>query len=126
MSYDVYTAEYQGTTINHVAIFVKTNSDGNGRIFHVTGSVMMGMKYETRDGKSPKDSHSFVPGSLNRIGAVEQSNMSQFEAACEAVEVPGKQYATLNKRIDPSKPLRRCTHWVEDVVAKLLADGIVI
>jgi hypothetical protein len=29
------------------------------------------------------------------------------------------------RRLDPSKPLRRCGEWVQEVVAKALAEGVV-
>jgi hypothetical protein len=125
MSFNVYTAENHGTR-NHIFIFVETGDDKKGRRFHVTGTVLNGMKYETEDYDFPDESASYVQDSLKLVGTVEQSDMARFGAVCEAVEVPGAQMKLNGKLKDPSKPLRRCGEWVQDAVEKLIADGIVM
>lgn len=67
MSYNVYTTEYRGSP-NHVTIFIEIKSDKQGRLFHVTGNILSGITYETREGSNPSQSFSYVPGSL--IGTV--------------------------------------------------------
>lgn len=129
MQLKVYTIEYLGWRGNHVAIFVVQNPEidgtGNGRLYHVIGSIQEGMKYEARDSKPFRESTSFVPGSQILIGTVEDNRMPEFEAICEATLVPGTQMNLRGRVLDPSKPVRRCRKWVEETVGKLLADGIV-
>ena len=55
MSYNVYTAEYIGNP-NHVAIYIETNPNAlqvadRGRLHHVTGNILQGMKYDPRDSR---------------------------------------------------------------------------
>lgn len=123
MSYKVYTTESQGQR-NHISIFVETETDGRGRTFHVIGTILNGMEYQTREDGDPIHSPDHVAGSKTLVGTIEKTDMSRFEAVCEAVEVPGSQVFLNGKRKDPSKPLRRCGDWVKDVKAKLVADGI--
>lgn len=129
MLFNVYTVEYLGWRGNHVAIFVveKPESDGtgSGRLYHVTGSIQEGMKYEARDSKPFRESTSFVPGSQILIGTVKDVSMPDFEAVCEATPVPRRQMNLRGRVLDPSKPVRRCRRWVEEAVEKLLATGIV-
>lgn len=123
ISYLVFTAEYFGRP-NHIAIFVETEPDDDGRIFNVTGDILNGMTYEARPSSNPIHTLSYVLGTLTRIGTVMQQDMPRFEEACEAVEVPEAQLFLNGKPKDPSKPVRRCGEWVEDAKVKLIADGI--
>lgn len=124
MSYSVYTAEYLGSP-NHVGIFVETASDGSGLVFHVVGNILNGMTYEKKPGRRPDDSATFVPGSKVRIGSIEATDLDRFESACKAVPAPGAQLKLNGKPKDPSKPIRRCGEWVQDVKEKVIADKIV-
>jgi len=128
MSYNVYTAEYLGIQRNHISIFVETNErddDKSGRVYHVVGSILDGMTYEVRDGLFPDAEPSYVDGTLALIGTVRKSAMQDFEAVCEAVEVPGRQMTLGGKWLDPSRPVRRCGEWVEDAKRALIEEGVV-
>jgi len=130
MSYKVYTVEYLGKP-NHIAIYVEkepvseSNEKGSGTLYHVVSSILVGMKYENKPSYNFKHSVSFIVDSNVLIGQVKDSDMPLFQAVCEAVPPPGAQLTKRGGRIDSSKPLRRCGEWVEDVVEKLLTDGVV-
>ena len=130
MPYNVYTVEYLGEP-NHVAIYVEkepvseTNKKGSGTLYHVVGSILMGMRYENKLSHNFKHSASFIPDSNVLIRQVEGSDMSLFGLVCETVSPPGAQLTIRGGRIDRSNPLRRCREWVKEVVEKLLTDGLV-
>lgn len=125
MSYNVYTAEYEGHARNHMGIFVKIEDNKNGKLYHVVGSILQGMKYEVKSVHHPTLSNTYVPGTMVLIGTVKKEEMPRFEAACEEVEVPGAQLFLNGQRKDPSKPVRRCREWVDDAREKLITDSIV-
>jgi hypothetical protein len=82
MSYKVYKASYLGAPRNHHAIFVETESDGNGVIFQVTGDIQNGMRYESKKGKRLEDSNSFV--SKEYLGAVSSANFLRVGTVCSS------------------------------------------
>ena len=55
---DVYRAYYWGAVV-HNAIFLETEEDGSGEIYHVTGSVAEGYTYEMIPSKNPARSNRF-------------------------------------------------------------------
>ncbi|KAJ5346737.1 hypothetical protein N7541_009219 [Penicillium brevicompactum] len=96
MSFSVYTAEYLGAP-NHEAIYIETNptaprtSEG-GRLYHVTGNLLQGMKYDPRGSFDPEFSASYVPGTKKVIGSIAQADLTRFETeCCRAVEAPQAQ-----------------------------------
>ena len=113
-----------GNRDNHVGIFVETESDGSGRIYHVVGNILMGMNYEKKRAKQPDLSETFIVGSKKLIGQVGISKMDQFEAICQAIPPPGAQLKLNGEPIDPSIPIRRCAEWVEEVLEQLRKDNI--
>lgn len=123
MSYQVYTVEYLGSP-NHIALFVETGSNGDGTLFHVVGTILQGMRFETKS-NTPDQSATFVKGSKKYIGQVKKEAMAQFETICRSIAPPGAQMTLGGKRKDPSKPLRRCGEWVSEAKSKLVGDGLV-
>lgn len=125
MSFKVRTDEYLGKPRNHIGISVETDPDKNTRrIFHVVGSIVDGMKYETRlSGPHDEDEGCNLCSAL--IGHVEPCDMGRFEEVCKAVEVPGAQVGLDGKRKDSTEPVRRDTDWTAEVVHRLLSEGIV-
>ena len=122
--YKVYITEHFGVR-NHIRLFVEMNpAEGSGRIFHVVGTILQGMEYETRPTGRPNDSPTLIPDSATLIGTVDATLMDQFEAVCQEIPPPAAQVHLNGKPKDPSQPLRRCGDWVQEVKAKLLADGI--
>lgn len=124
MSYTVYTAEYLGSP-NHVGLFVETSSDGSGQIYHVVGTILNGMTYENKLGKKPEDSVSFVPGSKKVVGRIAQADMGKLDSLCRSIPPPARQVMLNGSRIDPSKPLRRCGEWVEEVKTAARSNGLI-
>ncbi|KAL4783458.1 hypothetical protein BJX76DRAFT_348601 [Aspergillus varians] len=109
MSYNVYTAEYSGVP-NHEAIFIEINPGvprlaDAGRLYHVTGNLLMGMKFDPRNSIDPEGSASFVPGTKRKIGTISKDDLAKFEReCCEAVPPP---------------------HWLRDVQKLAFEKGII-
>jgi len=66
-AYDVWKVQYRlglqdpnfNYTRYHTVIFVQTNANGSGRIHHVTGDLVNGMRYENKAGDPPQESETF-------------------------------------------------------------------
>ncbi|KAB8227952.1 uncharacterized protein BDW43DRAFT_233453 [Aspergillus alliaceus] len=129
MSYNVYTAEYAGKP-NYVAIYIETKPNAlqvadRGRLYHVTGNILQGMKYDPRDSRDPIESASFVPGTKIKIRTIAKGDLARFETeCCKAVPPPPAQMTLGGKRLDPSKPLYRCGEWIQDVKKLTFEKGI--
>lgn len=119
MSYQVFLVSYAGVPRDHHAIFVETNSDKTGQIFQVTGDIQNGMTYESKPGKRPEDSASFLKKEL--LGTVSTSNYPRINNVCSQIPPPAKQFNG-PKRIDPSIPLRRCQEWTQEAVEYLTGE----
>jgi hypothetical protein len=124
-SYRVYHALDIGVQRSHQSIFIETHELGKstGHLYHVVGSILEGMKYEDKETKDPRHSASFEKMSF--IGVILSSDIPRFEAVCRSVEVPGRQLDLCSRRLDPSKPLRRCGEWTADAISALHQQGIV-
>ncbi|KAI5465407.1 hypothetical protein BGZ63DRAFT_103589 [Mariannaea sp. PMI_226] len=121
MSYNVYLVASLGMPRDHHALFIETNSDGTGRLIHVTGNVQNGMEFEEREEKRPDDSETFVSKSfLGTIYAECYRNVSEI---CKSNAPPKKQFDG-PKRLYPEEPLRRCQEWTAEVVESLVSKGI--
>lgn len=128
MAYNIYTAEYHGGKLNHIAIFVRDSDappEASGRCYHVTGSVLAGMKFEIRERESPLVAPDHAPDTMLLVGTVSKDKIARFEDVCNATPPPEPQLKLNCKPKDPSKPLRRCGEWVKEVLAKL-KDGILL
>jgi hypothetical protein len=110
---------------SHEAIFIETHEIGNltGHLYHVVGNILEGMKYEDKEIQNPTHSASFEKMSF--IGVMLSSDIPRLDAVCRSVEIPGKQLNLRSKRLDPSKPLRRCGEWTADAISALHQQGIV-
>jgi hypothetical protein len=110
---------------SHESIFIETHELGqsSGHLYHVIGSILNGMTYEDKATENPKDSVSFEKMSF--IGVTLSSDIPRFESVCQSVEVPGRQLDLRSRRLDPSKPLRRCGEWTADAISALHQQGIV-
>lgn len=119
MSYEVYTAEYIGQP-THVAIYIETQPSANeqtrsGLMFHVVGNILQGMTYESRATRDPLLSATYV-AHTKKIGTIAIGDLARFEQRC--------CHAVAQKRKDPSKPLYRCNHWLDDVIRLAFQNGI--
>lgn len=126
MSYSVYTVELLGSgPKNHVRLFVETQENEGGQIFHVVGTILQGMIFETRSDMKPESDVLFVPGSQKYIGQIAQSAMGQWGDLCRSIPPPAAQMNLNGTRKDPTKPLRRCGEWVEEVKEEALRRGLI-
>ncbi|RAL03165.1 uncharacterized protein BO80DRAFT_423137 [Aspergillus ibericus CBS 121593] len=129
MSYPVYTTEEIGER-NHIAIYIETVPDAapqaiRGRLYHVVGTILMGMTYAPRDTPDPETIPGHVPGSKKKIATIAKDDLIRFEQeCCEVVPPPTAQVTISGKRLDPSKPLYRCGGWIEDVKKMAFEKGI--
>lgn len=126
MSYSVYTVELLGSgPRNHVRLFVETQNDGSGQIFHVIGTILQGMTFETRLEIKPESDVLFVPGSQKYVGRIAQSAMGGLDELCRSIPPPAAQMSLNGTRKDKTKPLRRCGEWVEEVREEALRRGLI-
>lgn len=132
MQYNVFTVEFLGqpNKANHVAIYVETKPRGNdhkgsGIKYHVIGTILLGMKYTREISENYMLSPEYVTGADRLIGSISEADVPLLERVCESIPPPASQVALNGRRLDPSKPLRRCGEWVQEVVAKALAEGVV-
>lgn len=132
MHYNVFTVEFLGqpNKANHVAIYVKTNprskdSEGSGIKYHVVGTILLGMKYTRETSENYMLSPEYITGADRLIGSIAETDVPLLERICESIPPPAAQVALNGRRLDPSKPLRRCGEWVQEVVAKALAEVVV-
>lgn len=127
MACNVYTAQYHGAP-NHIALFVRPSHaqpKASGKCFHVTGTILAGMKFEVRDRESPLVAPDHVLDTMVLIGYVREGDMDRFEETCRTVPPPEPQMKLNGKPEDSSKSLRRCREWVEEAIEKLRAEGII-
>lgn len=121
MSYCIYKVASLGAPRNHNAIFVETDASGGGVVFHVTGDIQNGMRFETKAAKRPEDSVTFVDKTL--LGWVTAGNFQYIEGVCRGVPPPLKQFDG-PKRLYPKEPLRRCQEWTNETILALNANGL--
>jgi hypothetical protein len=118
--YPVFLVESLGAPRNHQSLLVEIHSK-RGTIFHVTGNIQEGMVFEVKDTDTPEQcSPTFI--SRSEIGKISSSKLSLFKQICEANPPPTKQFNG-PRRLDPTKPLRRCQEWTLETINALRAQG---
>ena len=132
MQYNVFRVEFLGqpNKSNHVAIHVETrpksnDHEGAGIKYHVVGTILLGMKYERQATENYVLSPEYIAGAERLIGRVNEVDMPLLEQICESIPPPGAQVSLNGRRLDPSKPLRRCGEWIQEVLAEALAHGVI-
>ncbi|OQN99781.1 hypothetical protein B0A48_14551 [Cryoendolithus antarcticus] len=130
-TYNVYTVESLGS-INHIKLFVETHESGpgTGRTYEVIGTVVKGgggQKYEEDHAASdPANRLEYVPGTKLKIGTVKESDLERFSEVCRRIPVPEPQLNLNGSRMNPSKPIRRCTELTREAVAALIGSEVVL
>lgn len=104
MSVTLWTTRHHGSR-DHVTSFLETEDNGDGTTYHVTGTILNGMNYQSRHDQKPDNSATYVPGSKVRIGQINTEDIARLEAVCESIPPSAKQMRLNGSRIDPSKPL---------------------
>jgi hypothetical protein len=124
--YRVFHIYYHGSPRDHQAIFVETHENGkdSGHQYHVIGSILNGMEYNNRMAVRPEDNAEVHE--KHQIGNVKQSDLAQLEVICRGIEVPSRQMDLRGRKLDNSKPLRRCGEWTVDAINELQRQGILI
>jgi hypothetical protein len=121
MSFPVSLISYAGAPRLHQAIFLDTEANGDGQLFHTKGSILNGQVYKTRRTNPPQRSLSFVSKEL--LGTISISDYSQIFTVCADNPPPAKQYDGL-WRINPKVPLRTCQEWAQESIQTLRDCGI--
>ncbi|KAJ8109830.1 hypothetical protein OPT61_g7170 [Boeremia exigua] len=121
MSYSVYLVSSIGAPRNHHAIFFETERYISGYIFQVTGNIQSGMTFGHRKTTNSEDLASFIDRTF--LGTIAESDFARIQPVVETIPPPPKQFNG-PKRIDPSRPLRRCQEWTKDAVEALRAHDI--
>ena len=121
MSYKVYLVSYIGAPRDHQGVFVETNSDQSGYIFHVVGTIQKGMVFGHREIQDPEKSVRFA--SKSYIGTISHSDYDRVQSVVDKILPPGKQFDG-PRRIDPTKPIRTCQEWTKDAVQALKDEDI--
>lgn len=131
MSYNVYTVESLGNgERNHIAIYIETDPSADpdsikGHLYHVTGTILNGMKYDPRETVDPERLPEHIPGSKKQIATIAREDLARFESECCLAVPPPKSQVTLGgKRLYPGEPLYRCGDWLEDVERVAVEKGI--
>lgn len=120
--YAFYKVFYVGAPRDHTALFVETEDDGSGYMYHVTGSVIDGMRYEHRQTKNPAYSATFQK--KENLGYINQTEFESIGGTLQTLTPPPKQYRGF-VRIDPKKPLIRCQEWTNEAIELLATRGII-
>jgi hypothetical protein len=121
MSRKVYKVSYAGVPLDHQVVFVETDADGTGHIFHVIGNIQEGMSYEHKPGMKPEDSVTFVIKEY--IRTVSATNYARIESIVNDVDPPKKQFDGA-RRINPQEPLRRCQEWTTEAIQALRESDV--
>ena len=121
-----YLVSSIGAPRDHQALFLLIDqAKGEGRLWHVTGNIQEGMKFESRDPEIPSSNPEFV--GKEQIGWVydTQEDICKIDEICQGNPPPEKQFDG-PRRLDKTKKLRRCQEWVAETVDILKADGVLM
>lgn len=134
--YKVYKIQYRlgvqdpmmgNETRYHNVLFVETRADGGGQIFHVTGDLVSGMRYENKPGQNPELSQTYHAKTyLGRIRL--EDYPARLDQVLQTVPPPHRQRA-FNPRTmateqckpngsfyeanEQRPPYIKCTEWTE-------------
>lgn len=83
------------------------------------------MTFETRPDVKLEIDVLFVPGSQKCVGRIAQLAMGELDELCRSISPPAAQMNLNGTRKDPTRPLRRCGEWVEEVKEEALSRGLI-
>lgn len=121
MSHHVYLVEYLGAPRNHHAIFIETDDNQSGYLYHVKGTIQDGMTYEVKHRSNPEQSTTFAKKTY--LGWVNEPDYSRVNDICAGVS-PTKEQFNKGRRLDRREPLRRCQEWTQDAIQALRDGGV--
>ena len=87
------------------------NKDGAGHIFHVVGSIQVGVVYGNRPSRAPEKSLFFAKKSY--VSNISGADFGRFHSVLEKIPAPAKQLIG-PKRINPAEPLCTCQEWAQE------------
>jgi len=109
---DVYLVRYKGLPAFHDAIYVETEKDRGGWLYHVIGNNVGGYKFEKKPTNRPENSQSYSPPKMYK-GKVAQTDLSKVEEICRQIPPDKEQF------IGGVSFGKDCRHWVLDVLKRL-------
>jgi hypothetical protein len=120
MSYDVYKLRYadaSGSLRSHHALFIETDEDQKGFLFHVVGDLQEGMCQEIMMHRNPAD----LLGYLSRefLGTIESNKYAEVDSLIRGTPAPWKQFDHRGRKLRPDRPIHRPEHWLEEVLETL-------
>jgi hypothetical protein len=121
MSYKVYQVSSLGTSLDHQALFVETNTDGSGHVYQVVGDIQNGMSYGHRISTRPEEEVIHI--GKQYVGTVSIADFTRVEFVVNTVPRPKKQFDG-PKRVNPQEPLRRCGEWTKEAIQALKDAGV--
>lgn len=117
----LFLVAYIGVKDDHRALYIPhQGEEGPGRLFHVVGSLINGMVFQTKDTRDPRLSLMFR--SMSRLGWVIGGD-EKVQQICERIPPPPKQY-DLGQRLVPLSEIRHCQHWAREACEELQLQGV--
>lgn len=116
---------HSGSNRDHAALFIETETDKSGYLYHVIGSTLTGMKFEHRKTSHPSQSLTF--SRAEPLGVVEKAQIPIVLDLLSALPPPPQQFDLVTKkRLDKMKPLIDCQDWLVDAIDLLAENGILV
>ncbi|BCR83762.1 uncharacterized protein ACHE_11164A [Aspergillus chevalieri] len=116
-TYNVYRVFFsQSSSIDHEAIALvpaENKDQGAGRFYHVTGTVGLGMDYDSKPAyRFDKISEYKGAAFLFRLP---RAQLARFEDIARSCPPPHDVRALMEA--NPNPPVRNCVNWIDEVLA---------
>ncbi|KAH6704234.1 hypothetical protein BKA61DRAFT_636059 [Leptodontidium sp. MPI-SDFR-AT-0119] len=125
----------------HTVIFIETDADGGGYIYHVTGDIAStdGMTYQCKKGRPPEQSDTFYRKTY--LGQIRVSDLKEVGRLLQSVPPPPRQriFITTTMKYEQCKPdgtlygsheerppYSKCTEWTEQRAIPTLEQAGII
>lgn len=114
---ELYIVRFYSPAVDHMGLYLIEDDPSVGTFYHVTGSVPMGFVLEIRQDYRASESSSYIPGSMELQGKVEDVIALLF--IINNTPPPPAQ----NIRI---RPHMNCQTWVFEVIQVLKEHNILV
>lgn len=115
-SLKVYRVQISGQPSPHYAVFIETDNEGAGIMFHVRRSIgITGTIYEKKHVIRPGPRGFLTIRRYDERGSVKTDDIDHFEQIAESITPPAQQYVG---------PVCQCYSWVQQVFTALEDDGV--
>jgi hypothetical protein len=115
MSYNVYLLELEQPSRDHHALFVTTDDQPKGKLYHVNGNPRLGM-YHDVGGDFDLDKTK-KPFRKSKIGTFPRSRIQDFESLALTVPSPNV--------LSGSSSAEDCQHWVGNLIGVAVKAGVI-